>query len=94
MNITIEKLARTNGERVPLSCDFNRTELEIATSIVKSGSFDNSIVDTGDVIHINNKIFLVEADLSVTEIEQDEYAYYKGIDVKERMSQWFEGAFN
>ena len=94
MNIVIEKLARTNGEKVELSCDLVKSELLTATTIAKSGTFEKPAADMGDVIHVNDKMFLVEADLTVTEIEQDEYAYYKRIDTKDRVAQWFEGSLN
>ena len=87
--VYIEKLAKTKGELVQLSFDLIKSEIEIAKMIACSDDFSKAFVEKGDVILVNNKFFLVEEDLSVTEMEQDEYAYYKNIDVEERISRWF-----
>ena len=94
MNIFVEKLARTNGEQKSVSCDEKRTAELTALAIVQNCSFESNEIEMGDVINVQGNLFLVEPDQTVTEIEQDEYAYYKGIDVSERVSSWFEGAFN
>ncbi len=94
MNIFVEKLARTNGEQTSLSFDNVTSEIETASVIAKSSDFSNALAEMGDVVHVNGKTFLVEADQTVTEMEQDEYAYYKNIDLNYRISQWFSGSLN
>jgi len=94
MNIFVEKLARTNGEQKSLSFDNVTSEIKTASLIAKTDDFSSALAEMGDVIHVNGKLFLVEADQSVTPIEQDEYAYYKDIDAKDRLAQWFAGSLN
>jgi len=94
MTIFIEKLARNFGEKVTVSFDEKSTAEETALAIVRSGTFDESLAEMGDVINVGNEKFLVEGDLTVTAIEQDEYAYYKNIDQKDRLAQWFGGSLN
>lgn len=94
MAIFIEKLARNSGEQVTVSFEAVGSAEETALAIAKSGTFEESLTEMGDVINVAGKKFLVEGDLTVTEIEQDEYAYYKNIDDKDRISQWFGGAIN
>jgi len=94
MNITIEKLARTNGEQKTVTCDQKASAELTAMSFVRNQNFDSNEVEMGDVLKIDEAIFLVEGDNTVTEIEQDEYAYYKGIDVSERLARWFSGSYN
>lgn len=45
-------------------------------------------INTGDVININDRYFLYE-DEGVTEIESDEFGYYKNIPLAERFERWF-----
>lgn len=94
MNIFIEKLSSTDGNKIEVGFDKVSSALNTASSIAKSGSFEEELVVMGDVIHVKDKLFLVEADQTVTEIDQDEYAYYKRIETKNRISQWFEGSIN
>jgi hypothetical protein len=94
MNILIEKLARTSGEQKSVLCDEKDTAELTALFIAKSGTFEESLTEMGDVINVGSRKFLVEADQSVTEIEQDEYAYYKNIPTENRINQWFSGSIN
>lgn len=94
MSVFIEKLAKTNGEQTFLSFDNITSEIDTATIIATSDDFTSPLAEMGDVIHVNSKLFLVEADQTVTEIEQDEYTYYKNIDKKDRIKQWFSGSLN
>jgi len=94
MNIFIEKLARTNGEQTSVAFDNVTSAVETATVVAKSDDFTSALAEMGDVVHVNGRTFLVEADQSVTEMEQDEYAYYKNIDVNDRLGQWFSGSLN
>jgi len=89
MNIFVEKLARTNGERVSLSWDLIKSSEKTALVIASLDNSGEPIAIMGDVIHIGDKKYLVEKDLSVTLIDTDEYLYYKGIPLSERISRWF-----
>jgi len=98
INLNVEYLSRIKEadtqKQVSILVDAKNTAELTALAFVQSGTFEKATADMGDVLHIANKIFLVEADQTVTEIEQDEYAYYKNIDSKDRIAQWFGGAIN
>ena len=94
MQVCIEKLSVSNNKQENMECSEKKTAELTALNLARSVSFGSDIVEMGDIINIGNDKFLVEADQSVTFIEQDEYAYYKGIDSSERRSRWFAGALN
>lgn len=94
MSIYVEKLARKSGEQVSVSFEVKGSAEETASAIAKSGTFEEPLAEMGDVINVEGKKFLVEGDSTVTEIEQDEYAYYKNIIDKDRLEQWFCGSIN
>ena len=98
IKVNVENLSSLNiidtQRLVSVSCEAKQTCELTALALAQSGTFEKSAVSMGDVIHIEDKKFLVESDQTVTEIEQDEYAYYKNIDAEDRVSQWFSGSLN
>jgi len=98
IKVNVEYLSNTNTldiqKPTSVSCESKKTAELTALALVQSGTFEKNFMDMGDVLHLDNKIFLVEADQTVTEIEQNEYAYYKNIDDKDRIAQWFGGSIN
>ena len=94
IKVCVENLSKIASTQMSVSCvDKGDAELT-ALALVQSGTFEKEVAEMGDVIHLDNKIFLVEAGQTVTKIEQDEYAYFKNIEAKDRVSQWFEGSLN
>ena len=98
IKVNVENLSSLNTQDIPrqvlVSCEAKKSAELTALALVQSGTFENAVANMGDVIHIEDKKFLVEADQTVTEIEQDEYAYYKNIDAKDRIADWFGGSLN
>ena len=98
IKVNVEHLSNANTQdtqkQTSVSCEAKRTAELTALALVQSGSFNDSVAEMGDVITVDDTKFLVEADRTVTEIEQDEYAYYKNIDAKDRLADWFGGSIN
>ena len=90
--VYIENLSKLSPTRTSISCVDHGDAEQTALAVVQSRPTHNLVVEMGDVITVNERRFLVEADNTLTEMESDEYKYYKSIDPKERIFRWFSWA--